>query len=83
LRARRVLLFKMEDAMREPDRSNAAQQNQDRKGSAPGAAIDESGAVHGGEAAKPGQMEGDADVDSNAPPPGADALNKPVGLPRG
>ncbi|HXC54783.1 MAG TPA: hypothetical protein VNU97_05785 [Rhizomicrobium sp.] len=59
--------------MREPEISNTAQQRQDKP--AP-AQRDEranstlprgSGAVHGGEAAKPGQMDGDEDVSPDPP----------------
>ncbi|HEY0105834.1 MAG TPA: hypothetical protein VGB91_07090 [Rhizomicrobium sp.] len=61
--------------MPEPDISNAAQQNQDRAVPRPvtrdplGNRTTDipDGAVHGGEAAKPGQMEGDADIPPDAP----------------
>jgi hypothetical protein len=55
--------------MREPDISNQAQQNQDKPG--PAAPVrDRSGAIQGGEAAKPGQMDGDEDVSPSAPAKG-------------
>jgi hypothetical protein len=62
-------------AVTQPNDSNAAQQRQD-KATKTGVRLDPlanrmtdipDGAVHGGEAAKPGQMEGDADIDANAP----------------
>ncbi|MBV9541549.1 MAG: hypothetical protein JO167_09795 [Alphaproteobacteria bacterium] len=65
--------------MPEPEASNTAQQNQDEKLGSPGAERDRkmiedrrmggpgSGAVRGGEAAKPGQMDGDDDLPSDPP----------------
>ena len=61
--------------MTEPNASNNAQHNQDRGKPRP-VKLDPlgnrttdipDGAVHGGEAAKPGQMAGDEDVSPNAP----------------
>ncbi len=61
--------------MTEPDRSNAAQQRQD-KATKTGVVLDPlgnrtidipDGAVHGGEETKPGQMQGDEDISPNAP----------------
>ena len=59
--------------MTEPNASNAAQQKQDRVKPKPvkldplGNSTTDmpDGAVHGGEIAKPGQMEGDEDVAAN------------------
>ena len=59
--------------MTEPNVSNAAQHRQDRGKPKPvkldplgNSTIDfPDGAVHGGESAKPGQMEGDEDVAAN------------------
>lgn len=59
--------------MTEPSASNAAQQTQDQKKPKPvkldplGNSTTDipDGAVHGGEIAKPGQMDGDEDVPAN------------------
>ena len=65
----------LEDAMNEPNVSNAAQHSQDRKMPKP-VKLDPlgnrttdipDGAVHGGEETKPGQMEGDEDIAADAP----------------
>ncbi|MEJ1967403.1 MAG: hypothetical protein WDN03_02010 [Rhizomicrobium sp.] len=65
--------FAGEEPMREPETSNAAQQ---RQAPAAGVSLDPlanrtvptaTGAVHGGEATKPGQMQGDEDLSPGAP----------------
>lgn len=62
--------------MREPDASNTAQQNQD-KPLKPGTP-DTSGAIHGGEAAKPGQMDGDEDASPSDPAKGDATRQEPL-----
>ncbi len=71
--------------MREPNASNTAQQNQDQSKPKPvkldplgnSTVPDADGPVHGGEAAKPGQMDGDDD------PPTPRTPGKPVGTVEG
>jgi len=61
--------------MAEPNESNAAQQNQDKKMPKPvkldplaNRTVPEAdGSVHGGEETKPGQMSGDEDISPSAP----------------
>ena len=76
--------------MAEPGTSDKAQQDQDRAPSRPVALAPlanstvpkADGAVHGGEAAKPGQMDGDDDSRPSGPGPAAQTGSAPRSGPK-